>query len=101
MSKLDAQRAMKAARYDAAKAASSTRATTKTSTKTTEPGSKPATGGKPATRATRSRAKTTKAAAPEPATDAAVTAELCGHRSIQGKTCKRPLGHSETSHKYA
>ena len=28
------------------------------------------------------------------------TDRLCGHLSMSGKTCTRPLGHIETSHRY-
>jgi len=63
MSKLDAQRAMRAARYNAAHAQS-------------------------------------KPAAPAPATDTSSPGP-CGHRSIGGKTCRRPAGHAETTHRYA
>lgn len=88
MSKLDAQRAMRAARYDAARAASSARPTTKAAQ----------TGGDTAPRASRARAK---AETPSPAaTDASIPA-LCGHRSMGGKACRRPAGHSETTHRYA
>lgn len=28
------------------------------------------------------------------------TGELCGHRAISGKTCIRPLNHTEKNHRY-
>ena len=85
MSKLDAQRAMRAARYDAAHATSNTRAKA--------PSTDPA--GAPAPRPTRAQST-----AQVPAT-AAPAAELCGHRSsIGGKACRRPAGHTETTHRY-
>lgn len=88
MSKLDAQRAMRAARYDA-RAAASARAATGT------PVANAPTTPRPA------RAKSAPAPAPA-ATPDAPTAELCGHRSsIGGKFCKRPAGHSETTHRYS
>ena len=91
MSKLDAQRAMRAAKYDAAHGASSTRSP-----------ARPATAGPEATpRATKATAKSrTKApVVVVPADDEAVP-EICGHRSMAGKSCKRPAGHPETNHRY-
>ena len=95
MSKLEAQRAMRAARYDAAHAAPSTR-------------TKAADGAAaPVARATRPRAATASApvstTGPADALPASTSAsvELCGHRSsIGGKVCKRPAGHTETTHRY-
>jgi len=94
MSKLEAQRAMRAARYDAAHAAPSAR-------------TKAADAAAPATRPARTRAAAASARAVTtgptdtlaPTTSASV--ELCGHRSsIGGKVCKRPAGHTETTHRY-
>lgn len=88
MSKLDAQRAMRAAKYDAAQAASSNRPTKAT-----------AVGAQPAPRSTKATAKTrTKAPVVDVADEEAP--ELCGHRSMAGKACKRPAGHPETNHRY-
>ena len=90
MSKLDAQRAMRAAKYDAAHGASSTRA----------PARPAAAGAATTPRATKATAKSrAKAAVVVPADDEAVP-ELCGHRSMAGKACKRPAGHPETNHRY-
>lgn len=33
-------------------------------------------------------------------TDDSTDVELCGHTSINKKTCIRPKGHSEKNHKY-
>jgi hypothetical protein len=72
MSKMDALRAMREARYEeAAKAAK-----------------------KPAT-------KTAKTPVPRPAPPAADEAGLCGHRAISGRTCTREAGHAAKSHRYA
>lgn len=86
MSKLDAQRAMREAKYARDRASGPTRreAAAAASGKPVEPVAKP---GKPAA----SRAK---AAAGAPATD------LCGHRSMNGRSCTRELGHDEKSHRY-
>ena len=95
MSKLEAQRAMRAARYDAAHATPSTR-------------TKAADGGAaPVARPARSRAASASApvatTGPKdvPSASPAASVELCGHRSsIGGKVCKRPAGHTETTHRY-
>lgn len=76
MSKVDAQRAMREARYAAMLAAA------------------------PPTR-TPVRAAPTKAAEPAPAQAQAVeTAAVCGHRNIGNKSCQRPAGHTEKNHRY-
>jgi len=84
MSKLDALRAMREARYaeDQARAAgrpSATRA----------PVAPPA-------RRTATPAPGTAATAAPPATD-----ERCGHRNMGGKTCTREQGHSAKNHRYS
>jgi hypothetical protein len=82
MSKMDAMRAMREARYEQ-RAASATRPETRPATK------------RPAERAV----------APEvvpPAADAEVPeVALCGHRAISGRTCTRESGHSAKSHRYS
>ncbi|QTE29753.1 hypothetical protein [Pengzhenrongella sicca] len=95
MSKLEAQRAMRAARYDAAHAGTSPRAASATT-------AAKAPGAAKAPRASKARAAAPATARPaDTAADAPVT-ELCGHRSsIGGKSCKRPAGHSETTHRYS
>jgi hypothetical protein len=40
------------------------------------------------------------AAAPDAAAPEAAE-ELCGHRNIGGKSCRRPAGHSEKNHRYS
>jgi hypothetical protein len=35
------------------------------------------------------------------ATSAAPTDALCGHRSMNGRTCTRELGHAAKSHRYS
>ena len=39
--------------------------------------------------------------AAEPAPPAASTDELCGHRSMNGRTCTREQGHAAKSHRYS
>ncbi len=37
---------------------------------------------------------------PAPDVDASETEELCGHRSMNNRKCRRPAGHSEKNHRY-
>lgn len=89
MSKLDAQRAMREARYEAAAARS------RTASKSTPP-------AKP--RATRP-AETMPAVPADLAAEDSVSEDqqtgLCGHRSINGRTCTRESGHASKSHRYS
>ena len=71
MSKLDAQRAMREARYEQEKARGANGAAT------------PRVSQPPAV------------ASPQP------TAESCGHRSMNGRTCTREQGHAAKSHRYS
>jgi hypothetical protein len=41
------------------------------------------------------------ARAPEPAVPEASTEQLCGHRSMNGRTCTREHGHAAKSHRYS
>ena len=81
MSKEAALRAMREARYNER----STRSTS---------ASAPAKPAKPVVRP----AKVEKASAPSPASG---TDALCGHRSMNGRTCTRELGHAAKSHRYS
>ncbi len=94
MSKMDALRAMREARYEAARAAKPVTAKT--------PGTSPT---KPAAKApAKTPAKTpVKAATSTPADDAAPVAEerLCGHKNMGGRTCTREHGHTAKSHRYS
>lgn len=85
MSKVDALRAMREAKY-------------------ARSGAPPQPPGAAAPRAAKPTART--AASPqadpvEDAADAPATEELCGHRNMGGKSCSRPAGHSEKNHRYA
>lgn len=81
MSKMDALRAMREARYEQAAARPKPQARTKPAVAPPEPTEK-------------------KKTAP-PAADAAATEGLCGHRAISGRTCTRESGHAAKSHRYA
>ena len=89
MSKVDAQRAMREAKYARNRLnAPSPReaapvAVTPTAPATPAPASKPARVADPA------------------ATAAAPTGERCGHKSMNGRACTRAAAHSEKSHRYS
>lgn len=89
MSKLDAQRAMREAKYARDSASGPTRREAAA-----------AAGGTPVAPAaptpSKKPARTAKAA---PA--AAIEGERCGHRSMNGRACTREAGHSEKSHRYS
>ncbi len=85
MSKMDALRAMREARYE-------------------EQAKRAAGASSPARRPAATPKK--RAAAPAPAAAAAATEtpagdELCGHRSINGRTCTRERGHTAKNHRYS
>ena len=94
MSKVDAQRAMREAKYARTRASGPTR---REAAARAEPPKVPAPGPSRAT--------------PEPVLDAAPTdvaptggeprVEVCGHKSMNGRACTRPAGHAEKSHRYS
>ena len=77
MSKVDAQRAMREARYDAARAASRARAATSASSDQVAP-----------------------ATAKQPTGPPPDATGQCGHRNVEGAACQRPAGHLEQTHRY-
>ena len=89
MSKVDAQRAMREAKYERNHAAAASRpaaaAPAAPARSVTEPAA-PAPRPEPAPAA----------AAPTPA----ATGALCGHRSMNGRECTREAAHAEKSHRY-
>jgi hypothetical protein len=80
MSKMDELRAMREQRYEQRTSGSATRAT----------------APKPLARPT----SAAPAAAPDPVAEPTGDA-LCGHRSMNGRTCTREHGHSAKSHRYS
>ena len=90
MSKMDDLRAMREARYAAARAGAAKPAPAKPAP--AEPSPAPA-----AKRAPRAPAART---AELPA-DPGATAALCGHRNMGGRTCTREQGHTAKSHRYS
>ena len=91
MSKVDAQRAMREAKYAATRASGPTR---REAAARAEPPKSSAAAGPP-----RTTPDPVPAAAP---TDvAAARVEGCGHKSMNGRACTRPAGHAEKSHRYS
>ena len=84
MSKMDALRAMREAKYEAARS----RATT--------PAAAPARPA-PAAKAAKAGAKP----AGKPAVSSPHDDELCGHKNMAGRTCMRERGHAAKSHRYS
>ena len=90
MSKMDALRAMREARYAQQSSAQPTPSSRKAAANTT----------------TRSAAKPKPTGRTKPPPDAPVAAddageERCGHRNMSGRTCTREQGHSAKSHRYS
>jgi hypothetical protein len=86
MSKTDAQRAMREARYARINTSAPSRAGA---------GSAPATPSTPAVRAPKTSAGTMKT---DPAPEDGRT---CGHRSMNGRVCTREAAHVEKNHRYS
>ena len=88
MSKLDAQRAMREAKYARDRASGPTRR------EAAGVGGTPVApaADTPSTKPTRAAKAAPTAAAPE---------ERCGHKSMNGRACTRESAHSEKSHRYS
>ena len=91
MSKVDAQRAMREARYARNNASGPTR---REEAAAQAGGAIPATPAAPAAATKRPPAATTVAA------EAAPQAGLCGHKSMNGRACTREANHPEKNHRY-
>jgi hypothetical protein len=87
MSKLDAQRAMREAKYarDSASGPTRRQAAAAASGKPVEPAARPSRPAAPA----------------RPQAAAARATDMCGHRSMNGRSCTREAGHDEKSHRYS
>ena len=88
MSKVDAQRAMREAKYARNRASGPTRR---------EAAALEGTPTAPAPAPSAEPARAAKAAA----SAAAPAGERCGHKSMNGRECTREAGHSEKSHRYS
>ena len=99
MTKVDAQRAMREARYLALQAQAE--ATRRSSSTPEVPA--PTSGDRASTQrvvpapSARSRAAEKRAAG---ITSPAEAESVCGHRSISNRSCQRPAGHAEKAHRY-
>ena len=82
MSKVDAMRALREAKY-------------------VRGGKAPDPPGAAATGASRQAAPPARKTAAPVAQGDGDGDELCGHRNMGGKSCSRPAGHSEKNHRYA
>jgi hypothetical protein len=94
MSKVDAQRAMREAKYAQNRASGPTRreAAAAAGTSAAPAGPTPSTKPAPAAKAPK---------APAAATAAAPEGERCGHKSMNGRSCTREAGHAEKNHRYS
>jgi len=93
MSKVDAQRAMREANYARNRASGPTR-------REAAAASGSSTSPAPAPAVPMPSAKPAPAVQVAPAT-AALAAERCGHKSMNGRACTREAAHSEKSHRYS
>jgi hypothetical protein len=91
MSKVDAQRAMREAKYARLRASGPTRR---------EAAAAEGAPAAPAPAASEAKPARAKKVDPAPA-PAAAAGELCGHKSMNGRECTREAGHSEKSHRYS
>lgn len=98
MSKMDALRAMREERYEQAQKAAAAGGRAAGGRSTTAP--RPPVAPPVTPRA----AAGTRPAEKEPSlpevTATAASEDLCGHRNMGGRSCTRPAGHSEKSHRY-
>ena len=95
MSKVDALRAMREARFASYQAKPA--AARPAASETGAPAAAPA---KPARRSTAKKVETVELPAAQETDGAAPAAALCGHRNMSGKECSRPAGHAEKNHRY-
>ena len=103
MSKVDAQRAMREAKYARERASGPTRAAVAAAAAAGTPGSAPVgqAAGAPAGAKARAAKTAEKAAGTPVAAPAADAGERCGHKSMNGRACTRELGHPEKNHRYS
>ncbi|GAA3558232.1 hypothetical protein GCM10022197_11910 [Microlunatus spumicola] len=92
MSKVDAQRAMREAKYARNNASGPTRREAAAAAG----GAEAPTASQPATKPAKARV----AKAPVEKAEAAPTEARCGHRSMNGRECTREANHPEKNHRY-
>ncbi len=114
MSKVDAQRALRDARYAAYRASRAAAGapvadappsplkvrvgTPPAATSPADPATSPVTSPVTSPAVTRAADEPGRPAPGQDGQDAAP--QLCGHRNIGNKSCQRPAGHSEKNHRY-
>ena len=91
MSKMDAQRAMREAKWARTQARAAQGATPPAGTRARPPVAPPE--DRPPS--------TGKSTPPDTSMPPASTEALCGHASMNGRTCTRPAGHPQKSHRYS
>jgi len=92
MSKVDAQRAMREARYASNRASGSSRGDAAPVGRVSAPAARTPAAGAPAAKPARAAA-----AVPTPAAEGA----RCGHKSMNGRACTREAAHTEKNHRYS
>ncbi|CAA9307963.1 MAG: hypothetical protein AVDCRST_MAG48-1838 [uncultured Friedmanniella sp.] len=98
MSKVDAQRAMREARYARDNPDGPVRGRGSTGEAPAAPAARPATRT-PSARPTADAPADPSSPAPGP-DGAALDSGLCGHKSMNGRACTREAGHPQKSHRY-
>ena len=93
MSKVDAQRAMREAKYASNRASGSSRGAAAPVGRVAVPAAQTPAARTPAAKPARAAA-----AVPTPAT---AEGARCGHKSMNGRACTREAGHSEKNHRYS
>lgn len=91
MSKMDAQRAMREAKYARDSASGPTR----------REAAAAAAGGAAPVAPSRAASTSSSTAKAKPAPAASGSEDRCGHKSMNGRACTREAGHSEKSHRYS
>jgi hypothetical protein len=92
MSKMDALRAMREAKYERNQAGAASRSSTPTTRARATP---------PVAPAVASSDSRPEAAGTQNASKAAESLGSCGHKSMNGRACTREAGHTEKSHRYS
>jgi len=92
MSKVDAQRAMREAKYASNRASGASRGVAAPVGRAAAPAAQT-----PAVRAPAAKPARPAGAEPSPAADGA----RCGHKSMNGRACTREAAHSEKNHRYS
>ena len=104
MSKVDALRAMREARYAANRArgpAVGSAAPASVAPAAPSPGAAAPAKKAPARRPAKSPAEPAPAEVATGGSGEVAAEQLCGHKNMTGKACRRPAGHPEKNHRYS